>query len=190
MKKGVCVALVSAFLSSYPQHYQPPPTLPSSIVEIKKPDEVRQWLNTVLTYKHDYKLYGQRDFWASCGLTYLNRAGDCDDYAICAAALLEGDVEKGYIITLESPVNNDAGHAVFAYQLNNKWGIISNQPPEFREARFSTLHDAVVDVNMARDSTERFRQYSVRDYTGVDIIHGFGDLESEMKMIETKSLQP
>ena len=189
MKKGVCVALVSAFLSSCPQHYQPPPTLPSSIVEIRKPDEVRQWLDTVLSYKHDDKLYGEQDFWASCGLTYQNKAGDCEDYAICAAALLEGDVEKGYVITLEDTVNKK-GHAVFAYQLDSKWGVISNQPKEFRGPSFATLHEAVMDINAARDRSERFRQYSVLDYSGVDLVSGFSSLESKMKNLGTQQLPP
>ena len=170
--------------------------LPSVVAEINTPEEVRKWLDTVLTYKYDEELYKRDGFWASCGLTYLNKAGDCEDYAICAAALLQGDVEKGYIVILSDRIasEEDGAHAVFAYHLNQKWGIISNHTGEFGEFRqpiFNTLHEALVSINFTRDQPRgRFRSYTIRDYSGVDLVNGNDNLISKIKEIEEGSFFP
>lgn len=191
MKKRVYTALVSAFLSSCSPSYTPPPTLPSSIAKIDMPAEARRWLDTVLKYEYDKNLYKTPDFWAPCGLTYKNRAGDCEDHAICAAALLQGDIEQGYIIVLHPPSNeNRSAHAVFAYRLDGRWGVLSNDTLEFRRPRFATLHEAITDINNARDSQDHFLRYDVRDYSGVDLVNGSEDLVSKIKKIEDHPLLP
>ena len=192
MKKGVCVALFSTLSASCAPKYVPPPTLPLSIAEINTPSEARKWLKTVLTYKHDEELYGD-DFWAPCGLTYPNRAGDCDDYAICAAALLQGDVEKGYIVYLYGRlIDGDGSHAVFVYQLNQKWGSISNQSPdEFRLPNYNTVDDVLRSINFTSDHPGgRFRRYKLLDYSGVDLVNGSDDLESKLTEIKDASFFP
>ncbi len=191
MKEGLYTALVSAFLSSCAPPYTPPPNLPSSIAKIDTPHEARRWLDTVLKYKYDKDLYKTSDFWAPCGLTYKNRAGDCEDHAICAAALLQGDVEQGYIIVLYDPSNEKrAAHAVFAYRLDNKWGVLSNDSWEFRLPRFVTLDEVLSDINNARGSRDRFLRYNVRDYSGVDLVNGSENLVSKIKEIEDHPLLP
>ena len=129
------------------------------------------------------------DFWAPCALTYQNRAGDCDDHAICAAALLQGDVEQGYIVVLyDSSEKKRSAHAVFAYRLDNSWGILSNDYWEFRPPRFATLDEAVKDINNARNAQDRFLRYDIRDYSGVDLVNGSEDLKPKIKEIEDHPL--
>lgn len=191
MKKEIYAALFSTILGSCAPRYVPPPTLPSSVAQIDTPAEVKKWLNTVLKYEYDKDLYKTPDFWAPCVLTYKNRAGDCEDHAICAAALLQGDVEQGYIIVLYDPSKkNRAAHAVLAYRFDNKWGILSNDPLEFRPPQFATLDGAVTDINNAKEAQDRFLRYGVRDYSGVDLVNGSEDLESKIKKIEDHPLLP
>src|SRR3989344_4313182 len=150
MKKGLYAAFFSALINACAPRYAPPPDLPSAVKQINKPEEAQQWLETVITYKHDSELYGQKDFWAPCALTYQLRAGDCEDYAICAAALLEGDIEQGYLIYIDNPGERDkdnpdkpeSAHAVFAYRIHNQWGILSNNHSEYRQPVYSSLEGA------------------------------------------------
>ncbi|HLD39763.1 MAG TPA: transglutaminase-like domain-containing protein [Candidatus Nanoarchaeia archaeon] len=189
MKKALYTAFFSALVNACIPRYAPPPDLPSSVKQINKPEEAQQWLETVLTYKHDSELYGQSDFWAPCALTYQLRAGDCEDYAICAAALLNRDIQEGYLIYIDNPGKKDkdgkpdSGHAVFAYKMNDKWGILSNGHSEYRLPEFSNLHAALHDA-----LSYRYSRYIVYDYSGVDLINGNTNLESKMKQIWTDSL--
>lgn len=177
MTRGLYAALFSVLSTACAPRYAPPPDLPSSIVQISNPDQAQQWLDNVLTYKRDPVLHGQRDFWAPCALTYYLGGGDCEDYAICAAALLEGDLEKGYIVYVDNP-DKDRAHAVFAYHFQGRWGINSNNETEFRRPYFSTLHQAVVD-----SLGGKYTEYSIYDYTGVNIFTGNEDLKPKMRKI-------
>lgn len=171
------MALFSAAIGSCAPSYTPPPTLPSSIRQINTPAETQQWLETVLTYEYDQNLYGEDDFWAPCALTYQHKKGDCEDYAICAAAILREDVERGYIITVHNP-ETEIGHAVFAYRLGGKWGITSNNNNEFRSSEYQNLHDVVLS-----SLGEKYTEYSIYGYEGVDLINGNSSLEYKMKLI-------
>ena len=192
MKKGLYAVLFAAVANACAPRYAPPPDLPSSVKQISKPEEAQAWLENVLTYKRDPVLYGQDDFWAPCALTYKLRAGDCEDYAICAATLMDNDISQGYIIYIDNPGKKDAddpdkpesAHAVFAYKMNNKWGILSNGHSEYRPPEFSSLHEAL------RDSLSyRYSRYVIYDYAGVDIVNGNESLESKMKEVGEGSLK-
>ena len=180
MKKSIYAVLFSSLVTCVPS-YTPPPTLPSSINEISTPEDTKKWLENILTYQHDDQLYDTDDFWASCALTYQNRGGDCEDYAICAAAILQGDVDEGYIITLNS---EDSAHAVFAYRTATGWGIISNDHNQFRLPLFDSLHEAVWD-----SLHTNYSRYSRYDYDGVDLANGTGDLESQFHFRGTYRLE-
>ena len=183
MKKGAYAVLFSALVTSCGPKYAPPPNLPSSITQISTPQETQQWLDTVLTYERDPILHGTKDFWAPCSLTYALRKGDCEDYAICAAALLENDVEQGYIIYINNP-GKDKAHAVFAYRINGHWGINSNNRSEYRLPTSSSLRSILIDA-LADDYTN----YSIYDYQEVDLINGNQDLKSKMKKIREGELK-
>lgn len=174
-KRGLVAYFSALFSAACSPNYIPPPNLPSSVTQISTPHETKEWLQEVLTYKYDEELYKVDDFWAPCALTYKNKAGDCDDYAICAAALLQGDVEQGYIVTIS---NDTDGHAGFLYRLQGKWGVISNNKKEYREPEFSSFHAAVYS-----SFGERYNKYSIYDYSGVDIVNGFENLEEKLTPI-------
>ncbi|MEK6809436.1 MAG: transglutaminase-like domain-containing protein [Nanoarchaeota archaeon] len=179
MKKLLVTALFYATFGNCSPNYAPPPTLDSSIKQINTPEETQQWLETVLTYESDKFLYGKEDFWAPCGLTYQHKKGDCEDYAICAAAILREDIDLGYIITV---YNSDSlkreAHAVFAYRLNGKWGIISNDKNQFRSPKYQSLPKVLLD-----SIDEKYTEYMVYDYGGLDLVDGKGNLGPKMKEI-------
>ena len=171
------IALFYAAMGGCAPNYTPPPTLPSSIRQISTPAETQQWLENVLTYEFDTKLYGEDDFWAPCALTYQRRKGDCEDYAICSAAILREDVERGYIIAVHNP-KTEKGHAVFAYRLAGKWGITSNNKSEFRKPEYLSLQSVLLS-----SLSENYAEYSIYGYEGVDLINGNSSLEFRMKLI-------
>lgn len=184
MKKSLYAVFFSALVNACAPRYPIPPDLPSSIKQINNPERAQQWLEDVLTYEHDDVLYGKGDFWAPCALTYQLKKGDCEDYALCAAALLEGDIQQGYLIYIDNPGKfkengePESAHAVFAYRIRNQWGILSNNHSEFRKPVYPTLYDAVQN-----SLGSRYSRFVIYDYAGVDIINGNQDLESKMKQI-------
>lgn len=177
MKKGWYALFFSLFSAACVPRYPPPPLLPASVLQIYNPDQAQDWLENNLKYTPDPELHGQKDFWASCALTYHLKAGDCEDYAICAAALLSGDVDKGYIISL-GYFDKKGGHAVFAYQYHGRWGIISNIKSEFRRPYFFSLHQAVLD-----SLRDKYDKYEVFDYSTANIFAGNENLEDKMKLV-------
>lgn len=183
MKRGLYAALFAAVATGCASRYTPPPNLPASIIQISNPDQAQEWLENVLTYKRDPDLYAQSDFWAPCALTYYLGGGDCEDYAICAAALLEGDIIKGYIVYVDHPDKKRA-HAVFVYNYRGQWGINSNNESEFRRPYFQTEHQAIVDSLRGK-----YTEYTLYDYAGVNIFTGNEDLEPKVRKVGTYKLK-
>lgn len=157
--------------------YVPPPTLDASIAEISDPREAHLWIEELLKYRKDNQNYGVKEFYAPCRLTYESGFGDCDDQSICAAALLQGDVDEGYIISLK---RSESGHATFLYRVGYFWGVISNNDSEFRAPYYNSLQEAVLKVY-----GEKYDRYLVRDYTGVDLVEGNETLKDKMTIILT-----
>ncbi len=177
MKKVLLAASLSVMASGCVQGYIPPPNLPASIQQVSTPMEARRWLEETLTYKRDINLYHQSDYWASCGQTYKNRGGDCEDYAICAAALLRDNVEDGYIVELYTPGKVEA-HAIYVYQLHGRWGAISNQRMEYSQQKYLSIHELMLRINTLPSGDKRYGRYNLRSYEGVDLLNHQGDLDN------------
>lgn len=155
-------------------------SLQQVIDQISEPQKAKEWLLRLL-YEEDKVVHHTGDFWASCALTYQNRAGDCEDYAICAAALLQGDIDEGYIITFHDPIKvGSGGHALLAYKQGEKWGTISNSNNEFRHPLFPSLDDVVQDVNVSKKMEDKYQVYKVFDYSGLNIFSSTENLKYEM----------
>ena len=175
MAVGLISVLGACSSSHTTSKHLPPPPLPSEIMAISTPEKTQEWLKENLTYKRDMVLHSLDDFWAPCALTYQLRAGDCDDYAICAAAILQDDILEGYIIYLDHFDRTKGAHAVFAYHLNGQWGIISNNNSEFRKPLYSTLDQALFD-----SVGDKYNYYKIYDYSKASLANGNNDLESKM----------
>src|SRR3989344_7470829 len=176
MKKKLYATLFSFLVTACAPRYPVPPTLPTSVTQISTPQETQKWLENKnnITYRFDPQMFGEEDFWAPCALTYALKAGDCEDYAICAAALLQDNVQEGFIIYLDHPTNKSA-HAVFAYKFNGYWVINSNIDTEFRSPQYSSLVEALQNSVGANYSV-----YTIFGYEGVDLINGNESIEKKM----------
>jgi len=150
--------------------------------QYKTIEEAQQWLAANIVYERDPVLYGVEDFWAPCGLTNNLAAGDCEDYAICAAVLLADNIDRGYLVYLKSSDSKKA-HVVFIYKVQEHWGINSNNQSEFRLPYFSTMQSALQD-----SLGEEYNDYVVYDYSKVDLIGGNDDLKQKLKRIEEHKL--
>lgn len=61
----------------------------STVSQIEKLESVHRYVNTQFFYATDETLYGKSDYWASPQEFYAKGAGDCEDFALYKAYLLE-----------------------------------------------------------------------------------------------------
>ena len=164
--------------------YAVPPALPASATHVSNPTEAQRLLQTTIATKTDLELYDEERFLAPCDLTYELKAGDRGDYAICAAALLDGDVEQGYIVSLNKE-QTEAAHTVFASKYRGFWGVNSAADAEYRSNHFFTLPEAIAD-SVGRG---KYASFTVYDYKGVNISKGNENLEGKLKKVGTFRLK-
>ena len=179
-------------LQEFPREVRRFTSLPHEIDEIKTPLQARRWLDENLSRGEDSVLYNTNDFFAPCGLTYQKGKGDCDDYAICAAALLQGDVQQSYFaILLTNRDEESRGHLAYVYQLNNRWGVIGAKPSEFDEPFAATPEKALwYRYNFSHYDID-FHQYILLDHSGLDLLNGNQDLKEKItqKIVRHGSLE-
>ena len=170
-----------------------PKPLSESIDEIDKPDNAEEWLQDNISYLSDQFNYGKEDLWASCNLTYQGKAGDCEDFAICAAALLQDDVEKGYLIDLTRG-HGLPGHMIFAYQKNSRWNVFSDD--HLYQTSSPTLSQLILDFDkltktdifLYQPTYVAFKGFYVSDYSGVNLIHN-NNIRKEVRVISHGTLE-
>lgn len=107
---------------------------------IKTPREAQDYCSYYLRYQYDKELYGSEDYWATFNLTHKNRAGDCDDGALAAAALLQ---DNGYEPLILSMSSYSEGHAVYLYKKDGKYGSIGINSTDYHEPKFDSLDSLV-----------------------------------------------
>lgn len=182
-------------LQEFPREVRRFTSLPYEIDEIKTPVQARRWLDENLTREKDPVLYNADDFYAPCGLAYQKGKGDCEDYAICAAALLQGDVQQSYLAVLGNWEGNEyiaeRGswyavnpstdlHAVYVYQVDGKWGLIGVKHSEFEEPIFATPEEVLGFRYNSYRYNLNFHEYILFDHSGLDLVNGNQNLEEKI----------
>ncbi len=82
---------------------------------------INRWVNGKIAYADDYKLYRQRDFWASSRETLRRGKGDCEDYAILKMDLLAamGIERDRMLLVIARDLVRNADHAVLVVKLES-----------------------------------------------------------------------
>ncbi len=71
------------------------------------PKALATFLHRTFTFTHDEELFGREDYWQSPGEFLTRKAGDCEDYAILAQAVLSRNGIQAYLFS----VFGDGGYA-------------------------------------------------------------------------------
>lgn len=93
---------------------------------LRQLDAVNRFLNG-WRYKEDAVNYGRRDYWAS-PLEFLQRSGDCEDYAIIKYVTLRqlGFAAEQLRLVVVHDAVRDLAHAVLAVYLDDQVYILDN----------------------------------------------------------------
>lgn len=112
--------------------------------EISTPMQAARFRDSNFVYVSDLEQYNQKEYAASLQTIYDNKwNGDCEDFSIAIAGLLEDD---GYAsLTLSLVKKNDygeiIGHRIYVYQEDAKWGAIGTTKEEDRLPIFYSVEE-------------------------------------------------
>ncbi len=120
-------------------------SLDEVIEMVKTPEEAQEFLSCCMTYQDDKDNYDVAEYFASPAQTFKRKSGDCEDYAILAAALLKDNGYPPPVLIVDQL--NVYRHAVFIYQREGKYGVISNSSLEFCLPVRKDLNDVVRGLN-------------------------------------------
>jgi len=117
----------------------------AEIVEGKKENakKICSWILGSIWYKSDEENHGVKEYWQTPQETLTGKyrdgkegepySGDCEDFVILAQACLEKMGILSYILGVHTPTEyvgsipkSYKGHAVLAFQLDDKWYHFSN----------------------------------------------------------------
>ncbi len=95
-------------------------------------EAVNQYMNDV-TYITDKKNYGRDDYWATVS-EFLERGGDCEDYALAKyhSLIQLGFQPKQLRLVILYDENKHINHAVLAVAHQGAWKILDNQSQTVR----------------------------------------------------------
>ena len=117
---------------------------PRTVTELadicKTPKHLGRWMWHNLRYIKDIKLYKTPEYWANPEETLSHRAGDCEDFAVLAQAVLREKGVEALIVGAYSGGVKKKGHAscVFYNNKKHRWYLIGTKglrrgPKEFRD---------------------------------------------------------
>lgn len=87
------------------------------------PKELAQFLKRQIRFERDVELFGQLDYWQTPEELLARRAGDCEDYALLAKAILEQQGKEAFLLSLYGPDNY--AHTVCAFVENGRYNVIN-----------------------------------------------------------------
>ncbi len=141
------------------------------IAEIDTPKKAQDWINFNIEYadedindslissnpRLDNTINGANI--QSLNTTFERGRGICRDGAIAIAALLEDNGYPSYFLSIDF-VNDEIGHAVFAYQdVNGLWGSAGINKSDFVKPNFRELEDLAKHISNEFGPYEKHKLY-------------------------------
>lgn len=110
-----------------------------------------QKVNTLVnktTYIEDSRKWGMSDYWAT-PVEFLNRGGDCEDFAISKYAALRalGVPEERLRIAIVHDLQKDIPHAILILYADEGAMILDNQSSDVRMARDVNRYKPIFSIN-------------------------------------------
>lgn len=114
---------------------------------LEKIDGVNEHLNNI-SYVTDMTNWHQKDYWATIN-QFLNRDGDCEDYAIAKYYSLKelGFSSNQMRIVIVQDTNLDVAHAVLAVYYDDKIWILDNQISQIIEHEKIIHYQPLYSIN-------------------------------------------
>ena len=89
---------------------------------LRSPEEISRWLKNNIVYKKDWELHGKYDYWQTPKETIILGAGDCEDFAFLAQALLKKiGINSSVIAIYFKEENKILGHAICIFPKNGPY---------------------------------------------------------------------
>lgn len=114
-------------------------------------DAMARKVNTLvnkISYIEDNKLWGSSDYWAT-PVEFLNRGGDCEDFAITKYTALRmlGVPEERLRLAIVHDLQKDIPHAILIVYTDNGAMILDNQASEARMASDINRYRPIFSIN-------------------------------------------
>lgn len=96
--------------------------------KLKNAKEIMKWLKRNIKYRSDLDAHGQESYWQTPEETMVLRAGDCEDYAFLAQAMLKQIGVDSTVISVVhgSKFFDNGAHALCVFPSKNPKGVFSN----------------------------------------------------------------
>lgn len=161
------------------------------ISKIKTPESAYRWLRKNIPYAHDDVTYKTSDYWASLKQTLEKKKGDCDDFAIGAAALVCDDGYTGFLMNvfytaewIDENKNVDNGHAYYVYKKNGLYGFVNNGG--YEPAKYNSIDDLVKGINATKMRKDKIHNYRLYPIDCAKAQNAGGDLRSQFNEIKNQ----
>ena len=87
------------------------------------PKQLAKFLRTEFTFKTDAELFGETDYWQAPEEFLSRRAGDCEDYALFAQAVLQRQGIEAHVLSLFG--EDGYAHTVCVFKQGGRYHVIN-----------------------------------------------------------------
>jgi len=87
------------------------------------PEKLACFLNERLVFERDSSLFGRSDYWQRPEEFLANGAGDCEDYALLAQAVLEQQGKEAFLFSLYG--TKGYAHTVCVFVENSRYNVMN-----------------------------------------------------------------
>ena len=127
--------ILLSFFPSLNARSEPSPSLSSIDTlakELNTPEALEKFMGKKFHYVSDRLLFHQDEYWQTPEEILARGAGDCEDYALFAEAILK---RNGYQVVILSLFWDDNAHTVAVFEKNGTWGIFNLDKIQYTNAR-------------------------------------------------------
>ena len=97
------------------------------------PDALARFLRHAFTFKTDEELFGAADYWQTPEEFFTRRAGDCEDYALFAQAILARQGVEAYVFSLFG--SDGYAHTVCVFVESGSYNVIDQDRVRYYRAK-------------------------------------------------------
>lgn len=133
---GVTILMVG-WLGTAPAHTEEPPASRLLIDQLARtystPGELVRFLKDTITFATDQELFGVPDYWQTPEEFLARRAGDCEDYALLAQAVLERQGVEAHVVSLFG--QDGYAHTFCVFREAGRYGVINQDRVRYYRSR-------------------------------------------------------
>lgn len=113
-----------ALVLAWPPAVFPEPNRLDEIAErFSRPEQLAAFLKREMTFQEDAALFGQVDYWQEPEEFLIRSAGDCEDYALFAEAILKRQGREVFVLSLYG--EGGYAHTVCVFKEANRYHVLN-----------------------------------------------------------------